>query len=142
MKLTKPCKEWTGTRLTSGYGLIRTVYGYAQTAHRDAWVRANGEIPPGMVVCHHCDNPPCYELEHLFLGTYKDNSQDMVKKLRYTPHQAMKTHCPKGHEYTEENTYIAIKRTRKERMCRQCGRDRARERYRSMNNIDPSKYRV
>jgi hypothetical protein len=43
---------------------------------------ANGEIPPGMWVLHHCDNPPCVRPDHLFLGTQSDNMQDMIRKGR------------------------------------------------------------
>ncbi len=51
-------------------------------AHRAAWIEANGPIPEGMNVLHHCDNPPCVNVEHLFLGTAADNTQDMIAKGR------------------------------------------------------------
>lgn len=55
-------------------GLIET--------HRAAWVLTHGEIPAGMFVCHRCDNPPCCNPEHLFLGTHADNMRDMKAKGR------------------------------------------------------------
>lgn len=75
------CWTWTGS--TAGYGYGRVfVDGRQQSAHRVAWELTNGPIPEGLIVCHKCDNPPCVRPLHLFLGTHKDNSQDMVRKQR------------------------------------------------------------
>ena len=75
------CKEWAGTRRADGYGVLRK--GSLQVrAHRAAWEDAYGPIPDGMDVCHHCDNPPCVEPTHLFLGTALDNMQDASRKGR------------------------------------------------------------
>jgi hypothetical protein len=53
-----------------------------EAAHRVSWRMHNGDIPKGMVICHKCDNPPCVRPDHLFLGTYSDNTQDMIRKGR------------------------------------------------------------
>ena len=78
------CWEWVGARYPQGYGRIhrwgtdnRNSY-----THRVAWELVNGTIPDGMCVCHHCDNPPCCNPRHLFLGTQNDNIQDSIKKGR------------------------------------------------------------
>lgn len=65
--------------------------------HREVWEKANGPIPPGRFVMHTCDNPGCINIEHLRVGTPKDNTQDMVGKRRHRNNR--KTHCPNGHEY-------------------------------------------
>lgn len=75
------CWEWTGGRNPSGYGRVQLGSNW-YLAHRVAWVLANGSIPEGMFICHHCDNPPCVRPDHLFVGTAKDNSHDMAAKGR------------------------------------------------------------
>lgn len=66
-----PCKEWQGPRDKDGYG-----WSGRKKAHRVAYEEAIGPIPPGMIVCHHCDNPPCVEPTHLYVGTHRDNAHD------------------------------------------------------------------
>lgn len=74
------CLEFSGTTM-SGYGRIR-IAGRAWLTHRLAYNIAFGEIPSGLLVCHRCDNPVCCNPDHLFLGTPKDNMDDMDRKGR------------------------------------------------------------
>lgn len=76
------CWEWTGVKQKAGYGRI-WLNGRFVGAHRVAWmIHHQKEIPDGMLVCHHCDNPSCVRPDHLFLGTVRDNSLDMMSKGR------------------------------------------------------------
>jgi hypothetical protein len=75
------CRPWQGRRGAEGYGNV-TRLGKTLKAHRAAWELTYGPIPEGMVVCHRCDNPPCCEPTHLFLGTRADNNDDREQKGR------------------------------------------------------------
>jgi hypothetical protein len=79
------CWPWTGTDGGDGYGVIVQGRKGNIRAHRLMWLIAHGPIPNGLFVCHHCDNPSCVNLNHLFLGTVSDNAQDMVRKRRNKP---------------------------------------------------------
>jgi len=78
-----PCDPWPGATTTNGYGK-RKYRGKDTTAHRAEWTEHHGEIPDGLMVCHRCDNRPCREIAHLFLGTCADNLRDMADKGRST----------------------------------------------------------
>ena len=75
------CWKWQGAVDSHGYG--RTRYnGKLTSAHRAAYEYMHKEIPEGMHVLHRCDNPPCINPAHLFLGTHQDNMDDMAAKGR------------------------------------------------------------
>ena len=80
------CWEWIGCVGDSGYGQGGT-RNNRYSAHRFSWELHYGEIPNGLLVCHHCDNPSCVNPKHLFIGTQKDNINDMDKKGRRKPHR-------------------------------------------------------
>lgn len=76
------CWPWTMARLPRGYGVL--AYQQRQTySHRVAYLLDSGFIPDNVpFVCHTCDNPPCCNPDHLWLGTHADNMADMVAKGR------------------------------------------------------------
>lgn len=76
------CWPYMGARLPSGYGYVNLRQNGNAYAHRLAFEQAVGPIPDGMYVCHRCDNPPCCNPAHLFLGTPSENCQDKVAKGR------------------------------------------------------------
>lgn len=87
-----------------GYGSIHVGgrAGKRERAHRVAYMLTYGPIPDGQLVLHSCDNPPCCNPAHLFLGDHSDNARDMAQKRRSW--QQQKTECPRGHPYTPDNT--------------------------------------
>lgn len=80
------CWLWTGHLTAAGYGRFPLEHGTPPLyAHRYAYERAHGPIPPGLVVMHSCDNPPCVNPAHLSAGTQRDNVLDMMQKGRGNP---------------------------------------------------------
>ena len=77
------CWEWTACKNSDGYGSIYCE-GRMLKAHRVSWEINVDEIPDGMDVLHHCDNPSCVNPTHLFVGTKRDNMLDAYAKGRKT----------------------------------------------------------
>lgn len=81
------CWEWQGATKNFGYGYItigsrkdgsrKTI-----TTHRAMYIATHGEIPNGLWVLHHCDNPKCINPEHLYAGTREDNTRDRESRGR------------------------------------------------------------
>jgi len=116
--LRTKCIEWPRARSPEGYG--RTWFrGRLDQAHRVAWIKAFGEIPGKLWVLHRCDNPPCINTDHLFLGTHSDNMQDAASKGHLATANKRKMGCPQGHIYDA----IDI---RGSRYCKKCHNQRRR----------------
>lgn len=79
--LENGCLEWTASRTSKGYGRLNVDL-HPRSSHRLSWEVFYGDIPEGKQVLHRCDNPPCINPLHLFLGTNLDNSNDKVSKGR------------------------------------------------------------
>jgi hypothetical protein len=78
---TEACWNWTGFLNWDGYGQISN-HGKTRRAHRIAWELTRGSIPKGKLVLHTCDNPPCVNPDHLYLGTDLDNARDRDRRGR------------------------------------------------------------
>ncbi len=81
IKKTRKCWLWTAAKNNMGYGVIGNKTG-VYLAHRYSYFISKGNIPKHKSVCHTCDNPPCVNPEHLFVGSHKINAADMVRKNR------------------------------------------------------------
>jgi hypothetical protein len=114
---TGGCWNWKGSKTTTGYGNFRYGHDERIKAHRYTFFLYTGKFPMGFIL-HRCDNPLCVNPKHLYEGTAKQNSQDMVLRNRHANQK--KTHCPHGHLYSQENTYVHKNGSRR---CVSCSSD-------------------
>lgn len=125
----KGCMEFVSGRDPCGYGKLHVGGRQYRAAHRVAYEEFIGPLPDRAVVCHSCDNPPCCNPAHLWLGTKSGNAMDSVAKGRHT--NAAKTHCSRGHEFTPQNTYWRPKGDGRD--CKSC-RAMHQENYRAAHS--------
>ena len=111
------CWLWIGTVGRDGYGRINLGQ-QSLRAHRVSAELNFDEFDPSLWVLHHCDVPLCVRPDHLYQGDAADNARDKVTRHPDWNHEARKTHCVHGHEFTPENTYI--RKDPYQRVCRAC----------------------
>ena len=93
VKKTNGCWYWKGIVNTNLYGSF-FAGGLRIPAHRFSYMVYSGEIADGLCVCHKCDNPPCVNPSHLFLGTKRVNAMDRDLKGRTgTKYKSMNNKC-------------------------------------------------
>jgi len=122
--LSGECHIWNGTPGANG----RTIFpmnGITYNGSKAAWLLFKGPVPEGLQVLHTCKQQPnCVNLNHLYLGTIKQNAQDKLKDG--THNNARKTHCKWGHEFNEENTSYRLNSGRD---CKTCNRNKNKRLY-------------
>lgn len=117
------CWEWTAAKMKYGYGRFRSGGSYENGgrivfAHRWAYEYLRGPIPAGLVLDHLCRNPSCVNPDHLEPVTSGEN---VLRGSGLAAKNAAKTHCPQGHDYTDENTH---RDSLGRRNCRACDREK------------------
>lgn len=125
-----PCVEWY-TAPADGYPRLN-VKGRKTRAHRTLYEAQHGELPPGYVVHHTCENKRCVNPDHL-RGVTRAQHLRMHDTAQRGSRQAAanrrnRTSCNHGHPFTPENTYYNA--TSGTRFCRECHLSRKREAYR------------
>lgn len=122
------CHPWMGARLRADYGSFHA-NGHSIQAHRWILGHIRGKHLTGdELALHHCDNPPCVNPRHLYVGDHVQNMRDMIERDRVNNPRAAafraQTHCVAGHEYDVKNTYQRPDGGRDCRICKQIAHTR------------------
>lgn len=110
------CHIFAGSLHSCGYGVVSLYINgkwRSRVIHRLIYESVYGEIPKGYVCDHICRNRLCINIEHLQMVTNEENLM-----LAHT--RANRTHCSKGHEWTEDNTMYQLSRGQRYRRCKSC----------------------
>jgi hypothetical protein len=118
------CWEWQGAMAPHNYGQFG-FQGKVVRSSRWSYEYFKGKIPDGMFACHKCDNPPCVNPDHLFIGTMKDNMRDASRKKRLGRTQnKIGGSCRYGHALVGNNLRFRFAQgatgIRTEYLCRSC----------------------
>lgn len=116
------CLVYTGACDGEGYGIF-WVNGRKTRSHRAAYEARHGvNLRRDQFLLHTCDNPPCFEESHLYIGDQLQNMRDRNARGVWPGGYPRATHCSHGHEYTEENVRLDAAG---HRVCRECKREGA-----------------
>jgi hypothetical protein len=96
------CWIWNGHVANNGYGVFN-LNGRPAWAHRMSYIYSIGLIPEGLVLDHLCKNTCCIRPAHLEAVTQREN---LMRSPTFQAINSRKTHCPHGHQYSSENTYL------------------------------------
>lgn len=108
------CWIWAGSKMKDGYGHLG-VERKMVLAHRFSYELSCGPVPDGMHLHHVCENQSCVRPDHLRVVSPIEHKELTPRSIAYQASQ--KTHCPQGHPYNEENTYIDKRGSRNCRVC-------------------------
>ena len=125
---TGDCWLWLGAVKRDGYGAFSATGRKQVRAHRMALMLELGMFDRRLLVLHKCDTPLCVRPDHLYLGDQAQNMRDRAKRrdVSLWNHEARKTHCANGHEFTADNTHIRADKF--QRVCRACNREAQKRR--------------
>ena len=99
------CWNWMASKDGKGYGKLRYLGRLEQVHRLSAHFYLRFDLKSTLHVCHHCDNPACFNPAHLFIGTRSDNQRDSVSKGRNYSPSAVKVACPQGHTYSHTDSH-------------------------------------